>query len=254
MISKNQVKYLQSLRLSKFREQCGEFIVEGVKMAEELLRSEFTTRQVFATPGWISRNGDLEAKVASGFQEVTEDELKRISGLVSPNEVLAVAAIPGPGGMQQPETGPMVLVLDRIQDPGNLGTIIRTADWFGIRQIICAEGTADVYNPKVVQATMGSLFRISLRYEEPGKALTELAAKGMIIYGAMAGGENLYDLEIRFPAALVIGNESQGISEALYPLLHNRVAIPGLSSGAESLNAAVATGILCAEFARRPAM
>ncbi len=253
MISKSQVRYVQSLRMSKFRKEHGAFIAEGEKLAEELLQSGFGIRQLFALPDWIQRNQNRLDTLKISAQEVSEAELGRISGLVTPNKVLAVVAIPQ--GLPQADLGehPLVLVLDRIQDPGNLGTMIRTADWFGIGQVFCSEGTADLYNPKVVQSTMGSICRVRVSYGMMGEVLGMLKAQRYTIYGAMTGGESVYDIPASFPAALLIGNESQGISHELHSLLDHQVGIPQVSSGAESLNAAVAAGILCSEFARRKA-
>lgn len=146
--------------------------------------------------------------------------------------------------------GNIILVLDRVQDPGNLGTIIRTADWFGIRHIFCSPDTVDVYNPKVVQATMGSIFRVNVSYKYIKLLLGDLD-KTWKIYGTLAGGENIYHAEFEFPAAILIGNESQGIAEEYFPLLTHRIGIPSFSTGAESLNASVAAGIVMSEFSRR---
>jgi TrmH family RNA methyltransferase len=250
MLSKNQVKYLNSLRLGKFRESNREFLAEGVKLVDELLKSHYSILHIFANASWLDLNEDLIKDKNFSIQEVTDFELKKISSLVTPNEVLVVAAIPEPIIPDNENMGNLVLMLDRIQDPGNLGTIIRTADWFGIRHIFCSEETADLYNPKVVQATMGSICRVQVHYTGIGQLITRMKGKRNI-YGAFADGKNIYEIEPGFPAAIVIGNESKGISPGLVPMITEKIGIPPVSNGAESLNASVAAGILCSEFSRR---
>lgn len=246
MLSKNQVKYIHSLRLGKFRDEYRVFTVEGVKMVDELVRSSFETRQIYATPSWLeSRKYELQKKDID-IGEVSEDDLRKISNLVTPNEVLAVAAYPDRTMPASEHLGKIVLALDCIQDPGNLGTIIRTADWFGIRNVVCSPGTADIFNPKVVQSTMGSIFRVDVFYTGLNEFFAGLGSQWNI-YGTDAGGEDIFGIKPDFPAVLVIGNESKGISEELLPLLTRKIGIPGGSSGAESLNASVAAGIVMAQ-------
>lgn len=250
MLSKNQVKYLHSLRMGKFRDSNREFLAEGVKLVDDLLKSNFIIRQVFATSDWLQQNFNLAKSKDCSFQEVTADELGKISNMVTPNEVLAVVEMPDPALPEPAEMGPLVLLLDRIQDPGNLGTIIRTADWFGITHIFCSEDTVDLYNPKVVQSTMGSICRVRVHYTGLGDLIEGLKGK-CTVYGAFAGGKSIYELEPKFPAAVLIGNESKGISRGLIPMIKEKIGIPAVSNGADSLNASVATGILCSEFTRR---
>ncbi len=250
MLSGNQVKYLHSLRLGKFRELHREFTAEGIKLAEELLNSRFTVKHIFAVSEWFERNGHLAIAHDVPVQEITHDELKRISNLVTPNEVLLVVEIPDEKWPGNDDTGKLTLALDRIQDPGNLGTIIRTADWFGIRHIFCSHGTADVFNPKVVQATMGSISRVHLHYGDLGSFLQEM--EGIrTLYGAFADGKSIYQFEPKYPATVIIGNESQGISGEIVQYLDEKIGIPSFGSGVESLNASVATAIICSEFCRR---
>ncbi len=250
MLSKNQIKYLRSLRLGKFRETNRSFLAEGVKLVDDLQNSRFEIRSIFATHSWIESHSNLKTSGEYPVQEVTADELKKISNLVTPNEVLAVAGYPEPAAPDPGTFGKMILVLDRIQDPGNLGTIIRTADWFDIRHIFWSRDTADVYNPKVIQATMGSICRVDVHYADIRQLLTGLG-KSWHIYGTAADGENIYQADLKFPAVILIGNESRGISEELHPLLNQKIGIPSGSEGAESLNASVAAGIVCSEFYRR---
>jgi len=183
-------------------------------------------------------------------QQIKDEELKKISNLVTPNEVLAIIGYPDPAVPSPEKYGKIILLLDRIQDPGNLGTIIRTADWFGIGHIFCSPDTVDVYNPKVVQATMGSICRVEVHYTDLREFLVSLDASWKK-YGTVSDGENIYKADLEFPAAIVIGNESKGISETYFPLLTHRLGIPSRSNGAESLNASVAAGIICSEFCRR---
>lgn len=250
MLSKNQVKYLHSLRLGKFRDLNQVFIAEGVKLVEDLMKSRFRIQAIYATPAWTGEHQRIIASQEFVIQEVTEDELGKISNLVTPNEVFAIVSYPDAGIPSQDTFGDIILLLDRIRDPGNLGTIIRTADWFGIGTIFCSPDTVDVYNPKVVQATMGSICRVEVHYTDLGHFLAGLGSEWNK-YGTISDGENIYKMEPAFPAAIIIGNESKGISEEYLPLLTHRVGIPSRSKGAESLNAAMATGIVCSEFCRR---
>jgi len=250
MISRNRLKYLHSLRLKKFRELNGAFLVEGVKIVDELLHSNFKILEILGTSAWRAKYNDLVETGRFSFHEISEKDLETASNLTSPNEVIAVVEIPEKSSEETGLSGNIVLILDKIQDPGNLGTMIRTADWFGIRNILCSDDTADVYNPKVIQATMGSVFRVNIRYGDIA-AFIDNDLSGWYIYGTSAEGADLYGSETGFPAAVIIGNESQGISAKLLPKVNLNLAIPTSSGTTESLNAAVATGIFCAEFTRR---
>ena len=250
MLSKNQAKYLQSLHMGKFRDEYKVFPAEGVKLVNELLLSHFIIIEIFGLKDWFEKNKELVQAKKTVFQEITSDELKKISNLVTPNEVLAVVQYPELKVPDSSDLGELTLYLDQIQGPGNLGTIIRTADWFGIRNIFCSPGTADVYNPKVVQATMGSICRVNIQYLEPEKLKQHLDPSWKI-YGTLPGSENIYNSELLYPAVIVIGNESKGISESTKSLLTHAIGIPSFAEGAESLNASVATGIVISEFCRR---
>lgn len=235
MLSKNELKYIQSLCQKKQRQATGMFLAEGPKIVDELLNSHFTVNKVYATDEWDA--GKLADP--SILTRVSAHELAKISGLQTPQQILAVAR------QYWPDAAPLLnqkitLVLDGIQDPGNLGTIIRIADWFGIQEIVCSLDTVDCYNPKVVQATMGSLLRVKIWYE----ALPAFLAKQqMPILGALLSGQSVYATQVDDPSLLVIGNEAKGIREELLPLINQPISIPG-KGGAESLNAGVATGIL----------
>lgn len=250
MLSKNQIRFLQSLRMGKFRDQNRLFIAEGTKLADELLKSEFNIRGIFATDSWLESHRAQTNPDKYPVQEITEEELKKVSSLTTPNEVLAVVEYPSKE-MQEPDVmGDLVIVLDRIQDPGNLGTIIRTADWFGIREIICSPDSADMYNPKVVQASMGSIFRINVHYTDI-RSFLEKSGQSRLFYGTSSTGENIYSAELKFPSLVIFGNESKGISSEIRKMLTTTLAIPSGSPGAESLNAAVAAGIVMSEFRRK---
>ena len=239
MITKNQIKYIRGLSLKKNRikEQC--FIVEGEKSLSELLESSFETVELFALKDWINEHKEVFKKA----QEVNSKELERISNLTSPNRALAVVKMKKQEVIRQ-KLG-VILVLDDINDPGNLGTIIRMCDWFGVKQIVCSENTVDIYNPKVVQATMGSLFRVNILYVNLVKYLSKVNAP---IYGSYMKGENIKNTNSERNFHLVMGNEANGISQEVSKFITDRVAIKNIGGTTESLNVAVATSILLHEF------
>jgi len=239
MISKNQIKYIRGLSLKKNRikEQC--FVVEGEKCLVELLNSSFEVVELFALKDWIDEN----KAVFDEIQVVSFKELERISNLKSPNKVLAVVNLKKQEILQQESA--VTLVLDDINNPGNLGTIIRMCDWFGVKQIICSKNTADIYSPKVVQSTMGSLFRTQITYADLSTYLAEVTTP---IYGAYMDGENVKDVKINQKAHLVMGSEANGISEKVEKYISEKVAIRNIGDNTESLNVAVATSILLYEF------
>ncbi len=239
MITKNQIKYIRGLSLKKNRikEQC--FVVEGEKCLAELLNSSFEIVELFALKDWIDENKVIFDKI----QAVSFKGLERISNLKSPNKVLAVVKLKKQEILQQESV--VTLVLDDINDPGNLGTIIRMCDWFGVKQIICSENSVDIYNPKVVQSTMGSLFRIHIIY---ANLSTYLAKVTTPIYGAYMDGKNVKDIKINQKVHLVMGNEANGISEKIEKYISKKVVIKNIGGNTESLNVAVATSILLHEF------
>lgn len=234
-LSKNEAKFIQSLCHKKHRQAEGVFIAEGVKLVEEILKSNFRIKKIYATEKWGGGKTDLKDVIAI----VSEDDLARISTLQTPNQVLAL--------VEQPTIKPVLqfknklsLVLDGIQDPGNFGTIIRIADWFGIDQIICSHDTVELYNPKVIQSTMGSFIRENVVYDY----LTDLLKTAQVpIYGALLSGASIYEIDKPKEGILLIGSEGKGIGEELLSMITNPITIPRIG-GAESLNAAVATGIL----------
>lgn len=237
MISKTEFKYIQSLAHKKFREDESAFVVEGVKWVNEML-SEFPSklRKIFATKEWLQTQPNLPNDISC--VEVSLKELERISFQQQPNKVLAVAELPR---LSFPDHSGIVLVLDQIQDPGNLGTIIRTCDWFGVTAIVCSPDCADAFAPKVVQSTMGSIFRLPIRYCELDAYLESIG--DIPIYAATLSGMNMQHIDFKKPCCLVIGNESRGISSVVLKRATDAVSIPRHGK-AESLNAAVATAIL----------
>ncbi|CAN5490614.1 RNA methyltransferase [soil metagenome] len=233
MISKNELKYIQSLYHKKVRDEAQVFIAEGGKLVDELLHSHFTIRKIYATSEWAAANAFPDTTI------IEQHELEKISHLATPNQVLVIAA--QKKLTHQPvEKNNLTLVLDGIQDPGNLGTIIRIADWFGIKQIVSNTDTADVYNPKVIQSTMGSIIRVDVWYTNIEQWLSSVTVP---VYGALLNGNSIYTTPKIKEGILVIGNESKGIRSNIMPFIQQPVTIPG-SGHAESLNAAVATGII----------
>jgi len=251
MLSKNTIKHINALKLNKFRASFHEFIAEGDKLVTELLESHFKIIEIFAVKEWLAIH-----KIADNIAitEVTVAELERISGLTTPNMVMALLEIPEPHMIDALVFDKLILVLDEIKDPGNLGTIIRIADWFGIKNIVCSHHTVDVYNPKVVQATMGSIARVYVQYLDLVEFFNT-APKDLPVYGTLLNGENIYTQSLSKNGMIIIGNESNGISNEIIPFISQKLYIPSFAisreNKAESLNAAVATAIVCAEFMRR---
>jgi RNA methyltransferase, TrmH family len=247
MISKNQVKLIRSLHVKKFREHEGLFIAEGEKIVNQLLNSDFKIHSFYFTSEW---KGKIEKQNIS--YEISDGGLKKISLLESPNKILAVAHIPACKIDIHKFTDGLTLMLEDIQDPGNLGTIIRTADWFGIKNIICSKESVDAFNPKVVQSSMGSLFRMNIVYEDLENVLEQVKKELHIpVYGAVTDGKNIFNKNLHSKCILLMGNESKGISESLLNVVDEKITIPKQGkSAAESLNVAIATSILCYEFCK----
>lgn len=264
MLSKNQLKLVRSLELKKNRKKEGLFVAEGPKVVGDLLRAGYVPHSIFSTnPAYLSSYlpaSNLPALlggVGGRLLPITDDELRKLSFLQHPQEVLAVFEIPQSqqltaNSQQLTANSPKLsIALDGIQDPGNLGTIIRIADWFGITTIYCSEDTADCYNPKVVQATMGSLAHINIVYTDLEALLRQYDGP---IYGTLLDGNDIYQQELSSEGIIVMGNEGNGISPAIRQLVTHKLLIPNYnpsSETAESLNVAIATAITCAEFRRR---
>lgn len=236
MISKNQIKNITRLQQKKYRQQEGLFIAEGVKVINEFLNSTFKLVDLFTTKTFNVENETL----------ITEAELKKISALKTPNTALAVFEIPK---LSLIESKGLIVALDALRDPGNLGTIIRLCDWFGVKQLLCSKETVDCFNPKVVQATMGSLTRVNVFYIDLNHYLEETK---QTVFGAFMDGENVYASNLPADGILVLGNEANGISQSIEKQVNQRVSIPrfGDLQATESLNVATAGAILLSEFRR----
>ena len=245
MISKNQIKYIRQLEQKKYRKREGLFVAEGTKVVGDLLKHH-EPKALYATDDW-------KAPAGISYTTVTDEELHRISFLQHPQQVLGLFPIP-PHTTATSFGGALVLALDGVQDPGNLGTIIRIADWFGIETIICSEDTADAWNPKVIQATMGSIARVNIIYTNLLDFLDTLPPD-FPIYGTLLDGENIYTQPLSEEGLIIMGNEGNGISEAVRTKINRKLLIPDFHQGetADSLNVAIATAITCSEFRRRRA-
>jgi TrmH family RNA methyltransferase len=239
MVTKSELKYIQSLSDKKVRLETGCFIAEGVKLVGEMIAAGYPLKAVYALDSWESPDAIIEVNRVEAF------ELEKMSLLQTPNQVLAVAVMP-----QNKEVlnlaGPLTIVLDGIQDPGNMGTIIRSADWFGITQIVASEDTVDVYNPKVIGATMGSFMRVSVVYKNLQEWIPTIK---LPVYGALLEGENVFTTKTPQKGLLVIGSEGKGIRENIIDFITHPVTIPKIGD-AESLNAGVAVGIIVAQLTR----
>lgn len=250
MLSKNDIKNIKSLEHKKFRTEKGLFIAEGHKTVLELT-GKFSCTLLAATQDWLDCHRNIPAE---RIESVTTDELKRASLLQSPQDVLAVFRIPKSEiKMSDTAQNNLVLALDDVQDPGNLGTIIRLADWFGIKDVFCSKGTADIYNPKAVQATMGALARVRVHYTDLKQSIKELPGS-VPVYGTFLDGEIIYDTKLSANGVIIMGNEGNGITPEIRQSVTHKLYIPNWPKGAptsESLNVAIATAIVCSEFRRR---
>ena len=250
MWTKNKLKLVRSLTQKKHRDREAAFLAEGDKAIRELA-ARFHCRLLAATAAYL----DTHAPIAADETDVlSEAELHQASALTTPHAVLAVFDRPTADASFPPDRNALTLALDGVQDPGNLGTIIRTADWFGIRDIVCSPTTADAFAPKVVQATMGALARVTLHYTELPRLLADAAQRGLPILGTFMDGENIYTAPLPSSAIIVMGNEGQGISKEVEAVVMQRLTVPSFPTNVttvESLNVAIATSIVCAEMRRR---
>lgn len=244
MITKNTIKQVASLRQQKFRKELGCFVVEGRKMVEELLRSDFVGKYLFATDAFLRDHPSF-----SMAETVSETQMQQMSGQDTPPGILAVVGIP-----RQREitiSDEFVLVLDGVANPGNMGTIIRTAEWFGFHKVVCSPDCVEVWNPKVIQATMGSVFRITVTETDLPAFLAEQRRLGRVIYGALLEGQNLFELKEKPEGIIVIGSESHGIRPEVLPYITHPITIPRMGdSPTESLNASIAAAIIMAEMTK----
>lgn len=248
ILSKAKLKLIRSLELKKFRTEHGLFVAEGPKLIDELM-GHFDCQLIAATSEWLKKHSKY---LAEEIYEVSQDELSKASSLKTPQQVIALFKQPKHIFDASVVQNKLCLALDGVQDPGNLGTIIRLADWFGIEDIFCSEETADVYNSKTIQACMGGLARVRVHYT----SLYDLikSNKEVVVYGTLLDGENIYSKSLKQHGIILMGNEGKGISEALRPLITEKLYIPNFpenKESSESLNVAIATAITCAEFRRQ---
>ena len=239
MISKAQVKHIRSLDDKKNRTEFQQFIVEGDKMCKELILSNYNILQIYATETWVQSNENILSHLQNKIVFTPQFDLQKISNFKSPQQVLAVVEC---SKQQEINVQNDIIILDNLQDPGNMGSIIRIADWYGVSQIICNTNTVDTYNPKVVQASMGSVFRVQCIYTNLFDFFTQY--KNLETYACVMNGENLNHIKPTKNSAIIIGNESSGISKEIIDLAKNKITIPKKGE-AESLNAAIACGIVC---------
>ncbi len=251
MLSANQQKFVASLHVKKYRQKYRKFVVEGDKLVGELLRqTRVRPDHIFCLEKWALENAALAGRFSEKMTLVTEAQLAKTSSLTTPNQVLAVAEMPVEVPDFQSIANGFSFYLDGLQDPGNLGSILRTADWFGFRAVFCSPETVDVFSPKVVQASMGACLRVAA-WELDLEEILEKMPANMPVLGAAMAGENLFQADLPAAGILVIGNEGRGISPKIEGLLTRHLTIPrGQNGGAESLNAGVAAGIFAAALAR----
>jgi TrmH family RNA methyltransferase len=248
MLSKSKIKYIRSLEMKKFRTESGCFLAEGNKLVRDILPF-FECELLVAKPSWMAQQGDIHA---SELIAAESDDIEKASLLKTPQDVIAVFKQPDYLFDIEYIKQNLSLVLDGIQDPGNLGTIVRLADWFGIKNVICSLDTADIFNPKTVQATMGAIARVKVFYTHLPELLNDLA--GFPVYGTFLEGKNIYEEELTVNGLIVMGNEGKGISRPVARHISHKLHIPNYppeTETAESLNVAVATAITCSEFRRR---
>ena len=238
MLSKNQIKLVASLKQKKYRNQHGLFVAEGIKTIEELLASPLKLYHLFTTESF-----QLDSQKET---LVTDQELKKISYLTTPNKALALFEIPEALPLDKSQ---LIVAVDEVRDPGNLGTIIRLCDWFGIEHLVCSAGTVDCFNPKVIQATMGSIIRVNIHYMDLPHFLSDFDQP---VFGAFMDGENVYSKALPSQGIVIMGNEANGISKEVEKFVTERISIPrfGKLQETESLNVATATAILLSEFKR----
>ena len=246
MLSKSQINLLKSLQHKKFRREAGLFLVEGQKSIVEFANSPYQIETIYHIPAFDSKVLKLSQKI--NLCEISVTDLERISSLKTPQDAIAQVRIPTwPALDRKALNGRFSLVLDGIQDPGNMGTIIRIADWFGINNIICSDDTVDVYNPKVVQATMGSLARVKIYYTDLPVLLGSIS---LPVFGALLSGNNIYNTDFGDEGLILMGNEGNGIRAETGKMVTRAVTIPRIG-GAESLNVAIATALFCSEISRK---
>lgn len=252
-VTANQRKLIASLQQARHRRALGLFVIEGTRSVLDSARC-FEIEMLVATPAWLEEHGHRLPPHDGTLLTARAEDMKQMSSMVTPQGVLAVCRIPASPESFEPGHDELILALDRVQDPGNMGTIMRVADWFGINRIIASPDTVDIYNPKVIQATMGAIARVQVLYMPLAPTLRVLADKGIEIYGTFLGGEPLYASPLSKGGILVMGNEGNGITDETASAITRRITIPPYPADhptVESLNVGVATAITVAEFRRR---
>lgn len=255
MLSKAQIKLIRSLEQKKYRDRHKLFIAEGDKIVHELLDSSLIVECVFAKKAWLAQISEHLNSKTPKIVEIDDKELSQISFLKTPNQAMALVQIPQHSLDMAEITGGLSLYLDSVQDPGNLGTIIRLADWFGIRNVLCGENCADLFNPKTVQSTMGAVIRVKI-HQTGIDFFRQLRTydRDFPVYGTFLNGENIYNTQLSPKALIVMGNESKGIGNDVAQYITSRLLIPSYpidKQTSESLNVATAAAIVCAEFRRK---
>lgn len=256
MTGKNKIKHLKSLKIKKYRDIHGEYIIEGEKIISELLEyNPHMIKELAATEQWLKNSSIKNINVIKDIITVSQSDIKKISSFKTSGDVMVVLQIPEYQVIKTEILTNVSLVLDKIQDPGNLGNIIRIADWFGINNIFCSVDCVDCLNPKVIQATMGAIIRIKVHYLDLKELLEEYSSvPGFRIYGTFLKGRSIYDQSLDNKGFIILGNESKGISAEYLPYIKSRLVIPKYASNGnsiESLNIAAAAAIVCSEFRRR---
>jgi len=254
MISKNRTKFILSLQKKSIRDENHLFIIEGDKLVKEFLQSGTRLRLLVAKPDFIDSLLPEEIAIADDIEPADFDDLKRISTLKTPHNAVAIVPFPEHRADIDDILNNLCIALDFIQDPGNLGTIIRAAAWFGIKDIVCSENCVDVYNPKVIQSSMGAILHVKVHYTSLRRFLSRANEKGIPVYGTVTDGESVYTRKLGEKGIILFGNESKGISVDLMPLIPEKITIPGFNKskyGIDSLNVGMAVSIILSEFARR---
>jgi TrmH family RNA methyltransferase len=254
MLSKNRVGFIISLQKKKTRDEQNLFVIEGDKLVKEFIDAGMHIEILIAKPEFIGSLSKSALLSVNNVESVNYEELKQISNLKTPHNALAVVSMPELETDPEKITDELCAGLDFIQDPGNLGTIIRAAAWFGIKNIVCSENCVDVYNPKVIQATMGAIMHVKVHYFNLEEFLKIASERNIPIYGTLLDGESIYNQKLGNKGVILLGNESKGISDNLLPYITERIMIPKFSKdvkGIESLNAGMAASVVFSEFARR---
>lgn len=254
MISKNKAKFIISLQKKKVRDEERLFIIEGDKLVKEFLAAKIPVKTLIARPEFLSSLPDDLTRFVNEIEDVSYEELKQISTLKTPHNALAIIPVPDRNLDTNDVLKGLCVALDFVQDPGNLGTIIRAAAWFGIKNIVCSEDCVDVYNPKVIQASMGALLNVSVFYNDLKKLFTSAAKNKIPIFGMMLEGDSIYNHKLDNKGIILLGNESKGISDELIPFITEKIMIPKFSKakqGIDSLNVGMAASVVFYEFLRK---